>query len=124
MRGITRTRCWLLAAVAAAALAATGGGSAATAKTVDGTVGPGFTISLTMKGKKVTKLKAGKAYRFVISDRASIHDFHLSGPGFNRVLTGVGFTGTKSFVLRLEKGSYRFVCDPHSSIMHGRFLVS
>ena len=30
----------------------------------------------------------------------------------------------KSFVLRLKKGSYRFVCDPHSSIMHGRFLVS
>jgi plastocyanin len=124
MRGITRTRCWLLAAVAAAALAATGGGSAATAKTVNGTVGPGFTIGLTMQGKKVTKLKAGKAYRFVISDRASIHDFHLSGPGFNRVLTGVGFTGTKSFVLRLEKGSYRFVCDPHSGIMHGSFSVS
>lgn len=119
-----RTRSWLLGAVAAAALAATGGGSAASAKTVNGTVGPGFTIGLTMQGKKVTKLKAGTAYCFVIADRADIHDFHLSGPGFNRVLTSVEFTGTKSFVLRLRKGSYRFQCDPHAGFMHGRFLVS
>ncbi len=124
MSRTTRTRSWLLGAVAVAALAATGSVSAATAKTVKGTVGPGFTIGLTMKGKKVTKLKAGTAYRFVISDRSTIHDFHLSGPGLNRVLTSVGFTGTKSFVLKLKKGSYRFVCDPHSGIMHGRFLVS
>jgi hypothetical protein len=124
MRTITRTRFLLLGAVAGVALAATGIGSAATAKTVNGTVGPGFTIGLTMQGKKVTRLKAGKPYRFVISDRADIHDFHLSGPGFNRVLTGVEFTGTKSFVLRLKKGTYRFVCDPHAGIMHGHFLVS
>ncbi len=60
----------------------------------------------------------------MIRDRADIHDFHLTGPGLNRVLTSVPFTGTKSFMLRLRKGSYRFVCDPHSGIMHGRFLVS
>jgi plastocyanin len=77
-----------------------------------------------MQGKKVTRLNAGTAYRFVIRDRSSIHDFHLSGPGFNRVLTGVEFTGTKSFLLRLKKGSYRFVCDPHSGSMGGGFLVS
>jgi len=119
-----RTGSWLLGALAAAALAATGGGSAATAKTVTGTVGPGFTIGLTMQGKKVTRLKAGTPYRFVIRDRASIHDFHLSGPGFNRVFTSVEFTGTKSFVLRLKKGSYRFRCDPHAGIMNSRFAVS
>jgi plastocyanin len=124
MRRITRTRSLLLGAVAAAALAAAGGGSTATAKTVTGTVGPGFTIGLAMHGKKVTKLKAGTAYRFVVRDRSSIHDSHLSGPGLNRVLTSVPFTGTTSFVLRLRKGSYRFVCDPHSGIMHGRFKVS
>ena len=124
MRSITRMRSWLPGAIAVAALAATGSGSAATARTVKGTVGPGFTIGLTMQGKKVTKLKAGRAYRFVISDRSSIHDFHLSGPGLNRVLTSVEYTGKKSFVLRLKKGSYRFVCDPHSGIMHGRFNVS
>ena len=124
MRTITRARFSLICAVAAVALAATGSGSAATAKTVNGTVGPGFTIGLTMQGKRVTKLKAGTAYRFVIRDRADIHDFHLSGPGLNRVLTSVEFTGTKSFVLRLKRGSYRFRCDPHAGIMHGRFQVS
>jgi plastocyanin len=118
-----RTRTWLLAAVATAALAATGSSSAVSPKTVNGTVGPGFTIGLTMQGKKVTKLKAGTAYRFVIADRADIHDFHLSGPGFSRVLTSVEFTGTKTFVLNLKKGSYRFVCDPHADVMHRTFKV-
>jgi plastocyanin len=27
-------------------------------------------------------------------------------------------------VLRVKKGSYRFVCDPHSGSMRGSFLVS
>jgi len=40
------------------------------------------------------------------------------------VLTTVNFTGTKSFVLRLKKGSYRFMCDPHTDLMHGRFRVA
>jgi plastocyanin len=124
MKTISRTWPLLLAALVVAALAASSSGSAATAKTVTGTVGPGFTIRLTMNGKKVTKLKAATPYRFVIRDRSSIHDFHLRGPGLNRVLSSVEDTGTKSFVLRLKKGSYRFVCDPHSGIMHGRFQVS
>jgi plastocyanin len=92
-------------------------------KTVQGTVGPGFTINLTLGGKKVTTLKQGVRYRFLIKDRASIHDFHLSGPGLNRVLTSVPFTGTKSVVLTLKKGLYRYVCDPHSAVMHGSFRV-
>jgi hypothetical protein len=114
----------LFSAIAAAALAATGSGTAASVKTINGTVGPGFTIALTMDGKNITKLNADVPYRLVISDRADIHDFHLSGPRFNRVLTSVEFVGTKSFMLRLKKGSYSFVCDPHSSIMHGSFRVS
>jgi len=93
-------------------------------KTVQGTVGPGFTIKLTFGGKSVTALKAGVRYRFAISDRSSIHDFHLTGPGLNRVLTSVDFTGTKSFFFTLKKGTYRFVCDPHSDLMHGSFRVA
>jgi hypothetical protein len=99
-----RTLSWLATGATAAALAATGSVSAASARTVNGTVGPGFTIGVTLQGKKVTRLKAGTAYRFVIADRSDIHDFHLSGPGVNRVLTSVVFTGTKSIVLRLKKG--------------------
>jgi plastocyanin len=123
MRSPTSKRSWLLVALGTA-LAAAGTGTAATPKTVEGTVGPGFTIGLTMSGKKVTKLKAGTAYRFIITDRSSIHDFHLSGPGINRVLTSVEFTGRTSFVLRLKKGSYHFQCDPHAAFMHGLFSVS
>jgi len=112
-------------AVTAAALAivVAGPGQASGPKTVNGAVGPGFTIQLKLNGKKVTSLKKGVPYRFTISDRSSIHDFHLVGPGLNRKLTTVGFTGTKSFLLRLKKGSYRFFCDPHSAEMHGGFRV-
>jgi plastocyanin len=113
-----------LVAVAVAGLALAGGGWPAAAKPVNGTVGPGFTIGLTAQGKKVTKLQAGATYRFVISDRSSGHNFRLTGPRFNRELTGVGYTGTKTFVLKLRKGTYRFLCDPHASVMNGRFLVS
>ena len=118
----TRLSTVILVVAAVAALASSAGGAAAAAPTVNGTVGPGFSITLTAHGTKVTKLKAG-TYRFVISDRSSIHDFHLSGPGVNRVLTAVDFTGTKSFTLTLKRGSYRFQCDPHASIMHGAFRV-
>ena len=115
----------LAGAVAGLALALTATAPAASApKMVQGSVGPGFTIKLTLAGKKVTKLKKGVPYRFQIRDRSPIHDFHLMGPGVNRVLTGVDFTGTKSVVLKLRKGTYRFVCDPHASFMHGSFRVA
>jgi plastocyanin len=111
-------------AVVAASLAATANGSAAAPKTINGTVGPGFTIALKMNGKAVTKLKAGTPYRFVVSDQANIHDFHLIGPGLDRLITTVEFTGTKSLVLKLKKGTYRYLCDPHSTFMHGSFAVT
>lgn len=111
-------------AASALALAFVGTATATPApRTVVGTVGPAFTIDLALGGKKVTQLKKGVRYRFVVNDRSSIHDFHLSGPGLNRVLTSVEFTGTKSVVLTLKKGVYRYVCDPHSDLMHGSFRV-
>jgi hypothetical protein len=113
----------LAALAGAAAIAAAPGTAAPVPKTVVGSVGPGFTIDLKLGGKKVTQLKAGVPYLFLVHDRAAIHDFHLSGPGVNKVLTGVGFTGTKSLVLKLRKGTYRFLCDPHAGEMHGSFRV-
>jgi plastocyanin len=58
-----------------------------------------------------------------VSDKASIHNFHLVGPGVN-VKTSVSGTGTKTFVVTLKKGTYAFFCDPHKSSMHGSFKVS
>src|SRR5262249_3015580 len=87
--------------------------------TLKGTVGPGFTISVTLNGKKVKTLKAGATYRLIVTDRASIHDFHLSGPGYNKVITSDPFMGTKTVVLKLKRGTYTYRCDPHASVMHG-----
>ena len=110
-------------AVVFALSALIGAGSAAAApKTVNGSVGPGFTISLKLAGKKVKRLKA-TTYKFKVSDKASIHNFHLKGPGYNKAITGVGFKGTKTVTIKLKKGTYRYQCDPHSSRMHGSFKV-
>ena len=109
-----------LTALAVVAVAMTGPVAAAP-KVVKGSVGPGFTISLTSGGKKVKSLKSGVRYRFEITDRSSSHDFHLSGPGVNKVITGVAFTGKKSITVTLKRGTYRFVCDPHSDDMRGSF---
>jgi plastocyanin len=89
---------------------------AATPK-VNGTVGPGFTISM---AKKPTK--AGKV-TLVVSDKSTIHNFRLKGPGVN-VATSVSATGTKTFKnVALKKGKYTFVCDPHATSMKGSFTI-
>ena len=112
----------LLSLVAAATLVLSAPAGAAP-KVVNGSVGPGFTISLKSGGKKVTSLKAG-TYRFDVSDRSPIHDFHLSGPGVNKVITAVSFQGRRSVTVKLKRGMYRYVCDPHASFMKGSFRVS
>jgi plastocyanin len=121
----------IVAAVAAVASTATaaallvGGPAAAAAKnTVAAKVGPGYSISLTIGGKKVKKLRAGVKYRFVVSDRSEDHDFRLAGPGVNKMLSGEEFIGTKTTVLTLKKGAYRFYCAPHAEQMRGGFTVS
>lgn len=85
--------------------------------TYNGTVGPGFTIKMASKPTKAGKIK------LVVSDKSSIHDFHLVGPGVN-VKTSVSGTGTKTFTVTLQKGTYKFMCDPHASMMHGSFKIS
>jgi plastocyanin len=105
----------ILVPAALVALAFAVPASAAT-PTYNGTVGPGFTITLAKKPTKAGKVK------LVVADKSSIHNFHLTGPGVN-VKTSVSATGTKSFTVTLKKGTYRFVCDPHSSVMKGSFTV-
>jgi hypothetical protein len=119
-----RTPRTLVAVVLVVVVAGTGvmAGSAAAVATVNGSVGPGFTISLKRKGKKVKTLRP-ITYKFRIKDKADIHNFHVRGPGVNRVLTSVDFTGTKSVSIKLRKGTYRYFCDPHSDEMKGSFKV-
>ena len=115
------TRMLLLAATTVVLAALLVGTAEAAPTKVVGKVGPGFTIGLTLGGKKVTTLRAGKAYRFVVSDRSEDHDFHLIGPGVDRVITSEEFTGTRSVVVTLRKGTYRFLCAPHADAMRGSF---
>lgn len=90
--------------------------------TLTATDGPGFTITLKKGATKVTKLKAGK-YKVVVKDLSNIHNFHLLGPGVNKK-TGVGPKGTFTWTVTLKKGTYKYVCDPHASIMKGSFKVT
>jgi plastocyanin len=108
-------------ALAVAAIAPAGAGAAAT--TLNGTVGPGFTITLTgPSGAKVTHLKPG-SYKIVVKDKSNIHNFHLTGPGVAKTTTVPG-TGTTTWNITVKKGTYRYVCDPHKEMMKGSFTVS
>ena len=108
-------------AAGALLLAATAVAPAATPATVSGLVGPGFNISLKEHAKTVKVLAPG-TYNFVITDKSNIHNFHLTGPGVNKK-TSVGGMGKSTWHVTLRKGTYRFVCDPHASIMKGSFVV-
>jgi plastocyanin len=111
-----------LAASLALAAPALAGQTAATP--LAGSVGPGFTITLTMGGKAVKTLKHG-TYKITVKDKASIHDFDLFGPGVKNVITSVPFVGTKSVTVTFKKGTYTFQCDPHArSGMKGTFKVT
>jgi plastocyanin len=101
-----------------ATLALASSTSAATnANTLTGAVGPGFTITMNKQ-----TVKAG-TYAITIHDLASIHDFHLTGTGVDRK-TSVPGTGTTKWTVKLKKGTYHFVCDPHHTIMHGVLNVT
>jgi plastocyanin len=105
----------------AVALVAVASASAAT-PTLNASDGPGFTISVKKGGKKVTSLKAGK-YKIVVKDLSDLHNFHLTGPGVNKK-TGVGPKGTFTWTVTLKKGTYKYICDPHATIMKGSFKVT
>jgi plastocyanin len=105
-------------ALAAPALA---GQTAATP--LAGTVGPGFTITLTKSGKAVKTLKPG-SYTITVKDKSSSHNFHIFGPGVKNVVTSVPFVGTKKVTVKLKAGKYTIQCDPHaSSGMKSTFTV-
>jgi plastocyanin len=87
-----------------------------------GTVGPGFTISLTnASGARVTQLDPG-TYDITVRDLSIEHNFHLRGPGVDRS-TEVEFVGTMTWTVTFVEGRYTYVCDPHATDMRGSFIV-
>jgi len=100
-----------------------GGTTAVRATALRGAVGPSFTIKLTKAGKSVKVLRAG-TYRITVADRSAQHNFELERQGGkSREITSVPFVGTKTVTVRLTRGVWKFYCDPHASVMTGRFSV-
>ena len=95
----------------------------ASGTTLTASVGPGFEISLTdASGNDVSTLTAG-TYTIDVDDQSDIHNFHLTGTGVDE-MTDVGGTGTTTWTVTFEAGSYHFQCDPHASTMNGDFDVT
>jgi plastocyanin len=116
------TRIRYAAAACAAIVALVVAGPAAAATKLVATVGPGFTITLTKGGKKVTRLAPG-AYTITVRDRAAVHNFFLRGPGRLSRNSGIGFVGTRTWNVTLRRGTYTYVCTPHATMMKGSFRV-
>ena len=111
-------------ALAAAALLGATDGSAVQSQNVKlvGTVGPGFSTTLEdAQGNRVRTLEPG-TYDIEVKDLSEEHNFHLTGPGVDR-LTPVGAATTESWTVTLTNGTYRYNCDPHASTMRGSFTV-
>jgi plastocyanin len=89
---------------------------------LQGSVGPGFDITLTADGVPVSTQAAGDQL-LSVTDQSSAHNFHLTGPGVD-VATSVAGEGAEDFSITLEPGTYTFVCDPHASQMRGSFEVT
>jgi plastocyanin len=109
-----------VSALALVVASAVGAASRGTVAPISGTVGPGYTISLKSRSRTVSALVAGK-YTFVISDKSSIHNFHLMGPGVDKKTT-VAFVGTTRWAVVLRAGTYTFQCDPHAAMMGGQSM--
>jgi plastocyanin len=112
-------------AVLAVSLTAVGAGSARTQGTsgLAAEVGPGYSIEIKNAGKDLKTIKAG-TYRIKVQDKASVHDFHLIGPGVNKSTT-VAFVGTQTWTVKLKPGKYTYQCDPHAAMgMKGSFRVT
>lgn len=111
------------ALLVAALLAATGGEAKPDQSSkLHARVGPGFSISLTNdSGARVTNLDPG-TYEIEVEDESEEHNFHLFGPGVDR-LTSVGGMGKESWTVTLTDGTYKYQCDPHSTQMRGSFTV-
>ena len=91
--------------------------------TLHASVGPGFEISLTTEeGDDVTTLAAGE-YTIDVDDKASSHNFHLTGAGVDED-SGVSESGSSTWTVTFEEGSYHYQCDPHASSMFGDFEVA
>jgi plastocyanin len=111
----------LVLSIAGLAAAVSVARPASTDGTLQANVGPGYSISLTQTGTKVTHLAPG-TYTIDVNDQGDIHNFDLFGPGVKES-TGVDTTGTTTWTVTFADGTYNYVCDAHPATMKGSFTV-
>jgi Copper binding proteins, plastocyanin/azurin family len=98
------------------------GSASADNPTLFATVGPGFSIRVADgAGNRITSIPPG-TYTVVVKDLAAAHNFHLTGPGVD-MSTDVDGTGTFTWAVTFQAGSYHYQCDPHFTIMKGDIAV-
>jgi plastocyanin len=126
---VIHIRLFLVAALAVVSLVVTGavGAGGKVTQPLIASVGTrtspnNFVISLTdSTGAKVTHLDTG-TYTVTVHDFATLHSFHLIGPGVDQA-TGVESTGDPTWVVVITNGTYRFFCDTHPTSMRGSFTA-
>jgi plastocyanin len=111
----------LATAVMATALLAPGGRAGGNTQLFATVTQNAVIIMRDAAGNRLTQIDPG-TYDIVVNDTATEHNFHLSGPGVDRS-TDVEGTGTETWTVTLTEAVYRYVCDPHASVMRGTFTV-
>ena len=85
------------------------------------TVGPASIALKTLSGRQVVRIKAGPVV-IGVSDLSARHNFHLVGPGVNRMTTRPGKVKV-SWRLTLKRGTYVYRSDAAPLRLRGTFRV-
>jgi hypothetical protein len=79
------------------------------------TSGDNFVIALKdASGAAVTHVDPG-TYTITVHDYATVHNFHLSGPGVNQS-TSIDSTEEATWVVTFTNGKYTYMCDAHPTL--------
>jgi hypothetical protein len=105
-------------------LAGASGAARADNLVLTGDVGANDSFNISLAGPDGSRLRQidPGTYTLLVHDHSELHNFHLRGPGVN-VATPIESAGDFSFTVTLTDGTYRFVCDAHSTTMTGTFTV-
>ncbi|MFL5932088.1 MAG: hypothetical protein ACJ75P_12595 [Gaiellaceae bacterium] len=79
------------------------------------------TISLKDEGGTPVTTIPPATYDIEVTDSSYGHNFHLYGPGVDRMTPIAGMV-TETWSLALAEGTYDYICDAHAN-MHGSFTV-
>jgi hypothetical protein len=123
---MTKSRLILITALAGLALLVPAGAGSAPPQPLIATVGDpavpeAYRITLRdAAGNPVTHVDPG-TYAIDVHDYATIHNFHLRGPGVDMASDIEGTTTTTVWTVTFTNGTYTFVCDAHPLQMKGAF---